>query len=118
MKLSSIGAVVIALLACLCTLSAQTGFPKVTTVNPTTAKIGDVITAEGQNLDKGIVAELLMTGDNGDVKVQITEQSATEIKFTVPNSVAAGRFELVTRTSGSEANPVREFVQPVKLTVK
>jgi len=118
MKLSTITAVIIAFLACLWTLSAQTSLPKVTTVNPITAKVGDVITAAGENLDKSNVAELLLTDNNTDVKVEITEQSATEIKFTVPDSVEAGRFELVTRTSGTEADPVTEFVQPVKLTVE
>lgn len=118
MRLSSIAAVVIALLACLGTLSAQTGFPKMTAVTPNVAKAGDVITATGENLDKNNVAALLLTNDNEDVKVQVVEQSATEIKFTVPDSLEPGRFELVIRTSGAEDVPVMELVQPVRLTVQ
>ena len=118
MRLPFLTAGFIALLACLWTLSAQTSFPHMTTVNPLTAKVGDVITVDGENLDEINVAELFLTCNKGDVKVQITEQSATEIKFKVPDTVDAGRFELVTRTSGTETTPVREFVQPVKLTVE
>lgn len=118
MRLSSIAAVVIALLACLWTLSAQTGYPKMTAVTPNVAKAGDVITATGENLDKNNVAALLLTNNNQDVKVQITEQSATEVKFAVPDSVQPGRYELVIRTSGTGDVPVMELVQPLRLTVQ
>ncbi len=118
MRLSSIAAGVIALLACLWMLSAQTSFPRMTAVNPTTAKVGDVITAAGENLDKNNVAGLFLTDNKSDFRVQITEQSATAIKFTVPDSVKSGRFGLVIRTPGTQSNPVREYVQPVKVAVE
>jgi hypothetical protein len=118
MKLSFIAARVIALLACLWTLPAQTSVPRLTTVDPMTAKAGDVVTAAGENLDKNNVAGLFLTDTKSDFKVQITEQSATAIKFTVPDSVKAGRFGLVIRTPGTQANPVRDYVQPVKVTVE
>ena len=118
MRLSFVAAGVIALLACLWMLSAQTSFPRITTVNPMTAKVGDLITAAGENLDKNNVAGLFLTDNKSDVKVQITEQSATAIKFAVPDSLKSGRFGLVIRTPGTEANPVREYVQPVMVTVE
>ena len=118
MKLPLIAARVIALLSCLGMLSAQTSFPRMTTVDPMTAKVGGVVTAAGENLDKSNVAELFLTDNKSDFKVQITEQSATAIKFTVPASVKAGRFGLVIRTPGTQANPVKDYVQPVKVTVE
>ena len=45
MKLSLIAARVSALLSCLGMLWAQTSFPRMTTVDPMTAKVGDVVTA-------------------------------------------------------------------------
>jgi len=72
----------------------------------------------GENLDKNNVAELFLTDNKSDFKVQITEQSATAIKFTVPGSVKPGRFGLVIRTPGTQANPVRDYVQPVRVTVE
>jgi hypothetical protein len=118
MRRTFAAAKVIALLCCAGTLWAQGRFPRVTMVNPMRAKIGDTITATGENLDKDNVAEFFLTDTNNDYKVQVTEQSATAIKFTVPDSLKAGRFGLVARTPGTEANPPKDYVQPVKLTVE
>jgi hypothetical protein len=118
MKLSKVVTVLIALLGCLGTLAAQTGFPRVQTLNPSTAKIGDTVTAAGENLDKNNVAEIFLTDDKNDYPVQIGEQSSTAISFTVPDSVKPGRFGLVIRTSGADDNGIKEYVQPVKLTVE
>ncbi len=118
MKLSFIAARAIALLSCLGMLSAQTSFPRMTTVEPMTAKIGDVVTASGENLDKNNVSEIFLTDNKSDFKVQITEQAAAAIKFRVPESVKAGRFGVVIRTPGTQANPAKDYVQPVKLTVE
>ena len=118
MKLSLIAARVIALLSCLGMLSAQTSFPRMTTVDPMAAKVGGVVTAAGENLDKSNVAELFLTDNKSDFKVQITEQAAAEIKFRVPDSVKPGRFGLVIRTPGTQANPAKDYVQPVKVTVE
>jgi hypothetical protein len=89
-----------------------------TTVDPMTAKAGDVVTAAGENLDKNNVAEVFLTDNKSDFKVQITEQAASAIKFRVPDSVKAGRFGLVIRTPGTQANPAKDYVQPVKVTVQ
>ena len=118
MRLSFIAAVVVAVLSFPLALSAQTSFPRMTTVDPMTAKAGDVVTAAGENLDKNNVAEVFLTDNKSDFKVQITEQAASAIKFRVPDSVKAGRFGLVIRTPGTQANPAKDYVQPVKVTVQ
>lgn len=99
-------------------LPAQANFPRMTTVEPVSAKIGDVVTASGEHLDKENVAELFLTDQKSDFKVEVTEQSATAVKFRVPASVKPGRFGLVIRTPGTAANPAKDYVQPVRITIE
>ncbi len=96
-------------------LSAQASFPRMTSVDPMTAKVGDVVTVSGENLDKGNVAEVFLTDGKNDTKVVLAEQSASEIKFKVPDSVKPGRFGLVIRTP---TTPPKDYIQPVKVTVQ
>jgi len=99
-------------------LPAQDTFPRMTTVEPATAKVGDVVTVAGENLDKNNVAEVFLTDNKNDFRVEMTEQAAANIKFKVPDSVKPGKFSLVIRTPGTSANPAKEYVQPVKVTVE
>jgi hypothetical protein len=39
-------------------LVSFTGFPKVTTVEPESGRVGDVISAKGENLDKSSIGEV------------------------------------------------------------
>jgi hypothetical protein len=118
MRLSLIAVGVVALFSFPLMLAAQSNFPRMTTVEPMSAKIGDVVSVSGENLDKDNVSEIFLTDNKSDFKVQITGQAATAIKFRVPDSVKPGRFGLVIRTPGSQANPAKDYVQPVKLTVE
>ncbi|MCC7174210.1 MAG: hypothetical protein IT159_03365 [Bryobacterales bacterium] len=118
MKLSLIAVAVAVFLSFPLMLGAQANFPRMTSVDPMTVKVGDVVTASGEHLDKDNVAELFLTDNKSDFKVEITAQEATAIKFRVPESVKAGRFGLVIRTPGSAANPAKDYVQPVKVTVE
>ena len=115
MKSFFIALMLVALLAIPSILSAQASFPSMKTVEPATAKAGDVISAAGENLDKDTVADVLLTDGKSDVHVQITEQTAAAIKFKLPDTVKAGRYSLVLRTTTS---PPREYQQPVKITVE
>ena len=115
MKSSFIALMLVALLAIPSILSAQASFTSMKTVEPATAKAGDVISAAGENLDKDTVADVLLTDGKSDVHVQITEQTAAAIKFKLPDTVKAGRYSLVLRTTTS---PPREYQQPVKITVE
>jgi hypothetical protein len=90
------------------------GFPKVTTVEPDTGRVGDIISAKGENLDKSSIGDVYLTDGTHDVKMQITEQTETEIKFKVAPNTKAGRYHLMMLTADKKS-----FVeQPVVFTVE
>jgi len=94
---------------------AQQTMPRMTTVDPGTGKAGDEITVAGENLEKTLVAKVYLTDGKNDVLVDLTEQTATSIKFKIPTKAAAGRFALMLLTTGKEPKLIE---QPVKLTVE
>ena len=69
--------------------------PRITSVEPDSAKVGDTAVAKGENLEKANVVDLYLTDGKNDVKAKIAEQSPQEIKFTVPK-IGAGRYHLMT----------------------
>jgi len=89
--------------------------PRLTGVDPSTGKAGDEITATGENLEKAHVAKLYLTDEKNDVVLDVTEQTATTIKFKIPAKATAGRFALMLLTTGKEPKLIE---QPVKLTVE
>jgi hypothetical protein len=115
MRVSYVVPVLLALLAFPFLLSAQATFPRMMTVDPMTAKVGDIVTVAGENLDKENVAEVFLTDGKSDTKVQLTEQAAASIKFKVPDGTKPGRFGLVIRTPST---PPKDYIQPVKVTIE
>jgi hypothetical protein len=97
------------------TLLGQSAMPRMTAVDPTAGKAGDVLNVSGENLDKANVSELFLTDGKNDVKVPVTEQTATAIKFKIPTGAKPGRFSLMILTSGKEPKLIE---QPVKVTVE
>jgi hypothetical protein len=89
-----------------------------TSVTPYNAKAGEVVSVSGENLDKANVADVLLTDNQNDIKVEITEQAATSMKIKIPETVKPGKFALVIRTPGTADNPPKEYVQPVKVNVQ
>ncbi|HUP02615.1 MAG TPA: IPT/TIG domain-containing protein [Bryobacteraceae bacterium] len=87
--------------------------PSIDTVSPSNGKVGTVITATGQNLQKASVAKVYLTDDKTDLQVDVTEQTATTIKFKIPDK-AAGRMSLMVLTQ--EKDP-KLMVLPVKVTI-
>lgn len=87
--------------------------PRCTVVEPDTGKMGDLISAKGENLDKSAIADLYLTDGSKDTKVAISEQTGTEIKFKVPQ-IKPGRYHLAILT----ANKASLIEQPVVLTVE
>jgi nitrous oxidase accessory protein NosD len=96
-------------------LYAQQAMPRMTGVEPGNGKGGDILTVSGEHLDKGEVVELYLTDGKKDVKVQMTEQNATAIKFKIPEKMATGRFALMVLTGGKDPKQIEE---PVKVTVE
>ena len=85
-----------------------------TTVEPYSGKIGDVVAVTGENLDKDNVAKVFLIDDKNDLACEITEQSATTIKVKIP-AKATGRMAFMIRTGGKEP---KDIVQPVKVTIE
>jgi len=94
---------------------AQAQMPRMTTVTPDAAKIGDVLTVEGENLEKANVVELYLTDGKNDYKVVMDEQTPKAIKFKVPKSAKPGRLSLMILTGGKEPKLIE---QPVKVTIQ
>ena len=97
------------------TAFAQQPMPKMNTVDPMSARAGDEITVAGENLEKDLVAKVYLTDEKHDVQVDLTVQTATTLKFKVPDKVAPGRFALMLLTTGKQPKLIE---QPVKLTVE
>jgi hypothetical protein len=115
--------VLVACLACLSiakALPANGDLPKapvplISTVDPGTAKVGATLVANGTSLDKSSVASLYMIQGESTIEVKITSQAEDAIKFVVPDSVKAGRYNLMVLTKGA----VPQFVEePVLVTVE
>jgi hypothetical protein len=87
---------------------------RITSVDPDSGKVGDVIGAAGEAIDKSKVDELYLTDGTNDIKVAIVEQTDKLIKFKVPDKMKAGRYALMIKT---KAPDVKLIEQPVRLTV-
>jgi hypothetical protein len=88
--------------------------PRMTSAEPMNGKSGDVIAITGENLQKESVAKVYLTDGKDDHEVQITEQTATSIKFKIPEK-AKGRLALMILTAGKDAKLIE---QPVKVMVE
>ena len=95
-------------------LPAQVPMPSIKTVDPASGKVGDLIKASGENLEKKIVAQLYLTDGKNDVPCQVTEQTATAISFKIPTSAKPMRYSLVVLTTGKDPKLIE---QPVRLEV-
>ena len=93
---------------------AQEAMPRMSSVDPTNGKKGDILAVVGENLDKANVAKLYLTDGKNDYECVIQGQTATEIKFKVPDK-ASGRLALMILTSGKEPKLIE---QPVKVTIE
>jgi len=89
--------------------------PVMRDVNPETVKAGDMATVSGEYLDKSRVADLFLTNAQGDIKVQILEQSASTIKFKVPAKAAPGRYKMLVLLVDIEPKLIEE---PAHVTVE
>jgi hypothetical protein len=96
-------------------LLAQAAVPQMKSVEPDTAKTGDLLTVTGENLDKANVADVFLTDGKNDFKAEITAQEAGSLKMKVPASAKPGRLALMVLTKGKEPKLIE---QPVKVTIE
>jgi hypothetical protein len=107
--------VIVAMAAGLAGAVDKEGAPYMKSVEPATAKTGEVVKVLGDYLDKTRVAEVYLTRGNTDIKVEIVEQTAEFIRFKVPGQAAAGRYQLMFLTAGTDPKLLE---QPVFLLVE
>ena len=89
---------------------------EITSVDPPTAKVGDVVSATGEGIGSANVDELYLTNDAQDAKVTMIEQTDKLIKFKVPAGVKPGRWALMIHTKSGSGTKL--FEQPVKVTIE
>lgn len=89
--------------------------PLMRTVNPDTAKAGDVVTVTGENLDKARVSEVYLTDGKAEVKLVVVEQSAETLKVKISDKLQPGRFRLMVLTTGAEPQFLE---QPVTVLIE
>jgi hypothetical protein len=89
--------------------------PMMSSVEPGSGRVGDLLSIQGENLGQDMVAALYLTDGKADIKVTITEQSSTSIKFKIPSEASPGRFALMVLTKGKDPVLIQ---QPVKITVE
>lgn len=104
---------VLVVLAGLWTLTGTLPAQSVTAVDPGTAKAGDTVSAKGESIDGGTVDALYLTDGTNDFKCVVMEQSATAIKFKVPDTMKPGRWAVMVHTKKGQL-----IEEPVKLTVQ
>ena len=63
---------------------AQAPSPKITSVEPLEAKVGDEVTLSGENLGKSSVKAVYISDDKEDFKATIVSQSADKIVIKIP----------------------------------
>ena len=115
MRKSSFTIAVLAALAAALLLTAQSTMPQMQTVEPATAKIGDLVTVTGDHLGPDVVATLYLTDGKTDFKVDMIEQTDAAIKFKIPAAAKTGRFALMVLTKGKSAKLIEE---PVKVLIE
>lgn len=93
----------------------QSTVPQMRKVDPASGRSGDVVAVTGDNLDQDTVAALYLTDGKEDVKVEITEQTTTVIKFRIPANAKTGRLMLMVLTKGKDPKLIEG---PVKVLIE
>jgi hypothetical protein len=97
-------------------LLAQEALPRFTSVDPTSGKIGTVITVTGENMGKTLVDKVYFTDGQNDIAVPVTDQADTTLKVVIPAKAKVGvRYRLMILTKGKEPKLIE---QPVRVEVE
>jgi hypothetical protein len=116
LSITLVGLLVLVAVAAAPPLVAQETIPRCSSVEPMSGKVGTEIVITGENLGKETVAELYLTDGKNDIKIAMTEQSATSIKSKIPPAAKVGeRYRLMILTRGKEPKLIE---QPVRFEVE
>ena len=85
--------------------------PSVRAVDPTSGKVNDSISVEGENLGKSVVSAVYLSDEKSDYKAVIVEQGSDKIVLKIPQ-VKPGDYNVSVQTGASI------YIQPVRLTVQ
>lgn len=95
----------------------QQATPTMASTDTPNGKKGDVVSFSGENLQKELVAKVLLTDGQNDFPVEVTEQTSTTVKFRIPGKVIAGRLALMVLTTGKAGPQEYIFLPRFKITV-
>lgn len=85
--------------------------PSVKAVDPTSGKVNDSISVQGENLGKGVVSAVYLSDEKSDYKAVIVEQANDKIVLKIPQ-VKPGDYNVSVQAGAAI------YIQPVRLTVQ
>jgi hypothetical protein len=85
--------------------------PSVKAVDPTSGKVNDSISLEGENLGKTIVSAVYLSDDKSDYKAVIIQQANDKIVLKIPQ-VKPGDYNVSIQAGAAI------YIQPVRFTVQ
>jgi IPT/TIG domain len=85
--------------------------PTVKSVDPTSGKVNDSISVEGENLGKGVVSAVYLSDEKSDYKAVIVQQASDKIVLKIPQ-VKPGDYNVSVQAGAAI------YIQPVRLTVQ
>ena len=85
--------------------------PRVTGIAPTSGKIGDSLTVNGENLGQDAVKAVFLSDAEKDYKGTVVEQTNEKIVLKVPD-VKPGEYNISIQVGNNI------FIQPVRFTVQ
>ena len=63
---------------------------------------GDSISFSGQSLQKALISKIFLTDGKNDFQVEVLEQTATTVKFRIPDTVPPGHYAQMLFTTKPE----------------
>ena len=89
-------------------------FPRMVSVEPGAIEPGQEAVANGTDIGSDMVTKLFLTAGGKDIPLEMAEQNADSIRFTVPAETDLGTYKLMIQTAGPTPALME---QPVQLRV-
>jgi hypothetical protein len=88
--------------------------PLMRTVEPYPARAGTEVIVAGDNLGKNVIAEVYISFEGKNMKVEVTSQTEKELKFKVPN-VKPASYKVLVLLKSVDPTIIEE---PVRLVIE